>query len=133
MKVNFLIKKYKRLIRFSIVGVINTAVDFMIFILLNKFIGVYYLFSQIAGYTGGIINSFILNKIWTFDNKNITKKTPQQLAQFILINLVSLSVSLIGMKMFVSSLSISVIISKVMVTVLSQVINYMGYKFWVFK
>lgn len=133
MKGSTSLKECKRLMRFSIVGVINTTVDFTIFIFLNKCIGLYYLFGQIASCTGGIINSFIFNKSWTFYNKNSSRITPQQLAQFVIVNIVSLTATLIGMKILVSSLNISVIISKVMVTVLSQIINYLGYKFMVFK
>lgn len=133
MKANLLIKKYKRLIRFSIVGLINTIVDFTIFIFLNKFFGLYFIFSQILGYAGGVINSFILNKIWTFKDKGINEKTPKQFAKFMIINLVSLSSTLIGMNIFVNYLNISVVVSKIMVTFISQIINYMGYKLCVFN
>lgn len=133
MNINQLINKYVRIIKFSIVGIINTAVDFTVFVLLNKIFGIYFLHSQVFGYVAGIINSFILNKIWTFGDKEINKKTTTQFIKFIFINLVSLSITLVGMNIFVNYFNIDVIMSKVMVIFLSQIINYFGYKIVVFN
>lgn len=65
--INYIIYgKLKHITRFSLVGVANTIIDFLIFTLFNSFIGLNYLVSQIFGYSFGIANSFVLNKKWTF-------------------------------------------------------------------
>ena len=54
--------KLKHLTRFSIVGILNTLIDFFVFSMLQGVFGVNYVFSQFLGYSSGIANSFILNK-----------------------------------------------------------------------
>lgn len=125
--------KLKRLSRFSIVGVLNTLMDFTIFTLFHSLFQLNYAVSQIAGYNFGIANSFIFNRNWTFGDKNADKKTVHELLQFIGINLVSLIITIIFMKILVNTFNINVYVSKIMVTLIAQVTNFLGYKIWVFK
>lgn len=125
--------RLKHIFRFSIVGVINTAIDFLMFTLSQLVLGLGYSVSQIIGYSFGVLNSFILNKKWTFDDKGANKKTIHELAQFVIVNLVSLSITIIAMKVLIANLHIGVYVSKIMVTVLAQITNFLGYKLWVFS
>lgn len=124
-----LYEKYKSIVRFGFVGVINTGVDFLVFSLLYSFFGLDKLLCQIAGYGMGIVNSFIMNKLWTFENKKTRFNTINQLVLFVIVNLVSLGISLIGLQV----LDINVYAAKIIVTIFAQVVNYCGYRFWVFK
>jgi len=132
--INFMIfGKLKHISRFSMVGALNTAVDFLIFTLCQSVFGFGYSLSQIIGYSFGVINSFILNKKWTFHDRNANKKTLHELLQFVIVNIVSLCVTIIAMNVLIVSLNEGVYLSKVLVTVLAQVTNYLGYKLWVFS
>lgn len=125
--------RYKSLPRFAIVGCINTGVDFAVFFLLNL-VGVNYLICQVVAYVTGLINSFIMNKLWSFENKISELSTFTQFIKFICVNLCSLAVSLIALQILNSYQGLSVFSSKVVVTVfLTQFINYFGYRFWVFN
>ena len=123
----------KSIFRFSTVGITNTAVDFLVFIILRSVFNVHYLLCQVAGYTFGTLNSFILNKKWTFESKTSNIKTSIQLFQFITVNLVSMGVSVLGLKLLSGHWHLNVYAAKVAVTVVTQVINYSGYRFWVFS
>ena len=125
--------KLKHLTRFSLVGVINTLIDFLIFTLFNGFIGLNYIASQILGYSFGVANSFVLNKKWTFSKSNSNKKTKDELFQFIVVNLFSLLITLITINFLVGSLNINVYISKIIVTFIAQITNFLCYKLWVFN
>jgi len=125
--------KYKRPVRFVVVGVANTLVDFMVFFFCHNILGIYYTLSQGIGYSFGVLNSFIFNKIWTFESKVNKKKTAMEFVRFIMINGISLLVSIYGISYLVSSMEINVYIAKIIVTLLAQIINYLGYKIWVFK
>lgn len=132
---NILIAKYKAhsyIIRFIIVGIINTFVDFSVFTIANRLFHISYFISQVFGYSSGVINSFILNKIWTFNNKHARKKAVLQFSQFVFVNILSLSGSLTGLKFFVEVLRMNVYIAKAFATLFAQVLNFTGYKFWVF-
>lgn len=57
------------IIKYGLVGVINTVITgVIIFALMNGF-GVSYRLSNAIGYIAGFFNSFILNKFWTFKGK----------------------------------------------------------------
>jgi len=124
--------KLKHLTRFSLVGIANTLIDFLIFTLFNGFIGLNYIGSQIIGYSFGVVNSFVLNKKWTFSTTKSNKKTKNELFQFIVVNLISLLITLITMNFLIKSLNINVYISKIIVTFVAQISNFLSYKLWVF-
>ena len=58
-------KTFLQFVKFGLVGVINTLVDFLVFQVLNLLVGWTYL-AQIAGYCCGIVNSYLWNSNWTF-------------------------------------------------------------------
>ena len=78
-------------IKFNIVGVMNTVVDFLVFQLLNLLIGWTYI-AQVVGYCCGIVNSYLWNSKWTFRESKTHSK--REIALFLVVNLVSLCVSL---------------------------------------
>ena len=125
-------KKFKHIVRFGCVGGLNTAIDFGIFSVLNSLFGVNYVISQILSYSGGTLNSYFLNKFWTFTDTKVSKKTTKEIVQFIVVNSASLGVSLIGMGILLSNNSMNPLIAKVISMVLAQIVNYLGYRFWVF-
>lgn len=99
----------------------------------NKIIGLHYTISQVFGYSFGVINSFTFNKFWTFESKSTKKRTVSEFIRFLIINSISLGISVIGIKILVDSYNINVVISKILVTLIAQLVNYLGYKIWVFK
>src|SRR5207302_80247 len=53
-------------VKFGIVGVSNTLLTFAVYTLLLKVFGVWYLAASAIGFAVGTINSFLLNRRWTF-------------------------------------------------------------------
>jgi len=123
---------YKRIIRFGCVGCLNTMFDFGIFCMLNSLFGVNYIISQIVSYSSGTVNSYIFNKFWTFNDSKTNKKTTKEIVQFIVVNATSLGVSLIGLSILMKDSSINSFFAKIIAMVLAQVVNFLGYRFWVF-
>lgn len=120
-------------IQFMIVGCINTAVDFTTFIILHGVFDLDKLMSQAVAYSMGILNSFIMNKLWTFKAEQHHFSTINQLFLFVIVNMFSLSITLGGLSWLNDRLGINVYISKVVITIIAQVINYLGYKSLVFR
>lgn len=110
------------LIKFSIVGIANTAIDLFLFLFLTQIIHWHVLPANILSYSTGIINSFIINKIWTFKDRRPFSKSLTPFMRFILINLSSLILS----TFFVWLLSqfFSVVISKAFSIVITLIWNY---------
>lgn len=135
---NSLVKRYLAnnevitFLRFCITGGVNTAVDFITFSLMIYF-GFNYTICQTAGYSAGTLNSYILNKFWTFNSSKVDKKTSKEFTQFIVVNLVSFSATLLGLKILNATLGINIYVAKVIVIVIGQAINFLGYRLWVFR
>ena len=119
-----------KLIRFSIVGVGNTLVNWSIFIILNVF-GVYYIISNIIAYTIATVNSYIWNSLWVFkygQGLNINTSV-----KFFILNLVGLTVNTTIMYILVDILNFNKFIALVIASVLVVMMNYTINKLWVFK
>ena len=56
--------------RYVIVGAMNTLITLSVIFLLMKIFACSYLISNAAGYLLGFINSFFMNKRWTFRSRN---------------------------------------------------------------
>ena len=125
--------KFKHISRFSIVGIANTFIDFLIFTIFNELVGVEYMASQVLGYSFGVANSFIFNKKWTFQDRKANKKILYELLQFMIINLISLIITVIVMNLLVKSFNINVYVAKIIVTLIAQITNFLAYKLLVFS
>ena len=81
----------RQIVRFAVVGVLNTLVDFAVFQTLNLTLGWVY-GAQVLAYICGIINSYVWNSNWTFREQRT--RSFREIALFIVVNLLSLGVSL---------------------------------------
>jgi putative flippase GtrA len=131
--VNDTYEKHRAFIRFAIVGCINTGVDFITFSVFNSILGFDKLICQVLGYSAGIINSFVFNKLWTFEDRSESLNTAKQALRFAVVNGFSLGLSLLGLKYLNENYGLNIYISKLAVTVAAQAVNYVGYKLWVFR
>ena len=133
-----LIKKYAEKIRFGLVGVVNTAIDFGILLVLVRVfslptIGANYISTSVA-----LIFSFFANKKFTF--KNNDKTQVKQFIVFLAITLIGLWVIqplvISGIELTIASFTINsslkLIIAKLFATVASLIWNYLMYRRFVF-
>ncbi|RAK19883.1 putative flippase GtrA [Anoxybacillus vitaminiphilus] len=123
-------EKISSLFRFCTVGVGNTLVDFGVFFLLTS-IGVPYLLAQGGSYTAGMINSYIWNRVWTFQMKQ--KATIQEFFRFMISNLFSLGVTFFVLYVCQQILGWPLLISKMIATVGGMMMNFIGSRLWVFQ
>ncbi len=124
--------------KFMAVGVMNFLVDFGVFKLLSVVFGVPVVVSNIISYTCGVVNSFLVNRYWTFKIKH--KFISVHFLKFVFVNLISLGVNtlavwvLVDMYSFNSGLfGIENLYAKLIATVFSFTVNFAGNKLLVFK
>lgn len=82
-----------QIFKFSLVGVVNTAIDVSLFAVLVQILGWDLLPANVLSYSCGVINSFILNKFLTFRDRMPLSKSLQPFAHFALINVSGLVLS----------------------------------------
>src|ERR1700736_3321767 len=63
-------------IKFGTVGVSNTLLTFLVYTLLLKVFGVWYLAASAIGFAVGAVNGFLLNRRWTFRGHVGDARTP---------------------------------------------------------
>ena len=81
------------MVRFAVVGVINTTIDIGLFWLLQGPLSVPYLIANGLSYSAGTANSFVLNKAWTFADTRRQGQVLLQFPIFVAVNVVSLGLS----------------------------------------
>ncbi|MDO4536499.1 MAG: GtrA family protein, partial [Clostridium perfringens] len=86
------------IVKFSIVGVSNTLLNFVIFILLNS-IGTNYMIASIIAYSISIVNSYFWNSRLVFKCDNKDKKSV--ITKFVILNLIGLSINTLLMALLV--------------------------------
>ena len=148
-------KSILQLIKFGIVGVLNTLVDLIVtglmqrlFALLTTAVILTYYIPKVIGYGCGILNSYILNSGWTF--KEERRRDAREILSFLAVNLITLGLSLLMMWLFRNCLGLDawwsetvrdsllgrIISGDFFCTVLSSaialIINFLGNKLFVF-
>jgi putative flippase GtrA len=123
-------------ITFNIVGLLNTAVDFLMYTVLVWF-GTYYLLAQVIAYGAGMINSFVLNSRYTFSKGGSTaggtKKLSMSLSvRFIVWNGILLGVTLLLLAALTQWWEWNELAAKAIVTAVAVMLNFYGSKKWVF-
>ena len=122
--------RFRRAISFGAIGLINTGLDFLVFTISRSALGLTPYVSQAAGYIAGTICSFILNRTITF--RDWTRALALQIALFVFVNAVSFAVSTNLIELF-TVWGMNDYIAKGLVTGITMLINYFGYKKLVFK
>lgn len=84
-----------RFVRFCITGGLNTLVDFIVFFLLTGSLKWPVIPSQVISYSAGILNSYCINRRWTFQTRN--RFFGREMLWFIGVNLCVLGVSVLSM------------------------------------
>ena len=113
-----------RVIRFGMVGVINTLIDLVLFSLLVHGAAIAVVPANILSYGTGILNSFLLNRAWTFNDRSRGRALFRSLALFIGINLLGLAFSTLLVALF--SQVASPVLAKAMSVPLVFVWNYLA-------
>ena len=121
----------KQFLKFCVVGVIGTAIDFGLLYLLVEFGHVYYLLAATISFIAAVINNYLLNKIWTFQDKN--RNFFKQFVQFLIVSLVGLGLNLLLLYLLVQYAHLWYILAKVLATGVVLIWNFIANKFWTFK
>lgn len=116
-------------LKFCLVGLVNTGVDFSVFTLLT-YGSVPIFAAQTLSYSAGVLNSFFMNRIWTFKQTHHTKG---QFIRFLILNLVTLAMTYELLIEFHEHWNWPLLLSKLGATGLSLIINFAGNRLWVFS
>lgn len=124
-------KHYKTALRFSLVGVLNTTLDFAIFVSLIQVFDISVMWANVIAYVVAVTNSFLINRIWTFrGSKTQTHEVFPAYIRFVAVNSVGMLLGTIVIYILMPILRVE--IAKVVSISVSLVWNYFGSSRWVF-
>lgn len=128
MKKSFL----KQFLKFAVVGCINTLINLFVLYVLTEFFGIYYLISAVFAFVVAVGNSFVMNKLWTFEEK-FKDNTLKKSIKFYLVSIAALLVNLFFLYFFTEIIGFYYLLSQIFAIAISLWINFLGNKFWTFK
>lgn len=120
-------KTKKELKRFLVAGLSAVGTDLAVYYLLLNF-----LVNNLAkgiSFLAGTVVAFIINKYWTFEK---SEKSFIEVIRFGLLYSITLGANVLINKLVLDNSRI-VILSFIIATGVSTILNFIGQKFWVFK
>lgn len=142
----------KQMLKFGMVGVFNTFVDYAVFYIFIAFLQADKSISQVFATGVAMCGSYLINRRWTFGEKGKGQK--RQIVKFIVTNIVVMCCTIVFMSIFHDWLKLHIVannlllavnvpfvlnddmgvmLCKILASLISMVINFCGNKFWVFK
>jgi putative flippase GtrA len=141
-----------QLLRFTLVGCLNVLVSYLVFRLfyvhwplgsllaetaspaalsigLGRLASADGALANVLGYSAGMLNSFVLNKFWTFAASGDTARQAQR---FVILNLAGLGLSTIAIFVLVDRLGLPYQLIWPLTTAVVMVLNFLGNRYWTF-
>lgn len=130
-KINSFIEKQleSKVLRFLIVGVINTIVGYGVFAL-GIYLNLYYYLAYILSYIIGVINSYILNRKFTFKSTSKSYKEP---IRFVMVYLTSFAVGSVFLYISIDLLNMNEYIAGLINLIFITSISWIGHNKFSFK
>jgi putative flippase GtrA len=125
--------KNNKIIRFGAIGVLNTVIDFGILLILNRELGVPVVIANVISTSVAFMFSFSMNKKYTFKTSNTDVR--REFILFLVVTLTGLwilqnliiAVAIPALSPFGFTPSATLLIAKLLATVVSLVWNYFLY------
>ena len=124
----------RQFVKFSLVGVTNTAWDFFLFFgLKNGWFGfrLHYLLANSIAFLVSVTNSYILNKRWTF--RHTDPRHALLFSRFLTVNLVTLALYEGLLYVLVDHLHLAMLGAKILAVVVVTLWNFFMNKYWTFR
>jgi len=117
--------------KFGVVGILNTAVDFVVFLLLTRAAGFAPELAKVFSYSAGVVNSYVFNSRWTF--KKESKESLNQKLRFLAVSLVGCAVGTGVVKLCVDVFGWVDWLSNAASICVTVGFNFLGSKLFVFR
>jgi len=121
LKVANLLSRYRRLIRFCLVGASGTIVGLSMLYFFTDVVGVFYLVSNVIAFTCSVTNNYLWNSKWTFSDK---KASPTGYTKYIGTSLLGLGVNTSILWFLTSIIGIWYMASAIVAIVGAFLVNY---------
>ena len=136
-------KSFFQFIRFAVIGVLNTGIDYGLYTVLVYLLPIHWLAANIISYASAVLFSYFANKYWTFKKKsganfaellrmygvNIVSLAASSALIYVLVNIIKIpDIAVIGGFLIKKEITAKICVAPVVI-----IINFIGTKLLVFK
>jgi putative flippase GtrA len=119
---------FGQLVRFAIVGVLNTAISLVVYKLAVD-VGVPYPAASVGAFVVGALNSYTLNRIWTFRAGAFSRSG---LARYVVVQLIGLGVNELVLVALVEGASVQHLAAQAVALVVASSVMFVLNRYWAF-
>jgi putative flippase GtrA len=121
---------FVQFLKFGIVGVSNTALTFIVYTILLKVFGVWYLAASAVGFMVGATNGFLLNRRWTFRDHVGDALTP---VRWTIVQGCGLAINVGLLFLFVSEVGLDKLLAQACATGFVTISTFIANRAWTFR
>lgn len=133
-KVKELIKKYEELIKYLIIGILTTVINYIAFVILVNSFKLEMHASNIIAWIISVIFAYFTNKLFVFESKSFKPNIIiKEISTFGAARIFSLLLEELILYVFVNKLGMEKLIIKLIANVIVIAVNYVLSKFIIFK
>lgn len=126
--------KYKEIINYLIFGVLTTIVNFVVYFIFARVIGLEEILSNTIAWILSVLFAYITNKIYVFDSKNTSViQIIKEVTSFVGCRILSGVIDVVLFAFLVKTLNMNDLIVKFINQVIVTVMNYVFSKLIIFK
>lgn len=127
----FFLKESKPFFKYAIVGITGTFIDLAALYLLVEYGRMEVITASVISFLLAVVNNFILNKAWTFQNKSTNYR--KLFIKFLIVSIVGLLLTIVCMYILVHMAKIWYMFAKAITSIIVLTWNFLGNKFWTFR
>lgn len=120
-------KLIAQIMKFGIVGILAFLIDYGVLYFLTEICGVYYLLSSMFSFIVSVIFNYLASMKYVFAGREGMNKY-REFSIFVILSIIGLGINQLGMWIMVDKLHIFYMISKIFVTALVMIWNFISRK-----
>lgn len=124
-------KLFAQLIKFGVVGVVATVIDFAVLTVLTEFFGVHYLTSAAVGFIVSTLFNYLASMRYVFNSRFGADEKRKELLIFVLLSVIGLGLNQFFMWLSVEVVQLFYVIAKIFATALVMGWNFVSRKIWI--
>ncbi len=124
--------RFLSLFKFGFTGMSGLVIDFSVTWLLKDELHLNKFLANAAGFTAAVISNYVINRLWTFSEREKTKVS-KQFASFLMVSLIGLVLNSGFLYLFHEHLALNFYLSKAIAILLVFFWNFSANYFFVFK
>lgn len=117
--------------RFAVVGLINFGIDIAVFSIALYWLGFHLIVANTIAYSVATINSYLMNKFWTFAGRGSRTVSSEEFTRFLVFNVGGLALS--NVTVFYLAEYVLPLVAKLGAVVVTFVWNYITIRRYVFR